>query len=271
MTVTQAPLDLRAAILRWAEAIRASGVPWRSGPDGHEDSGIYPSEMAAFLGVCELNRVEAVVESGRGQHAYSTQLLGEYAQRTRVPVVSIDLETNPAAAQACRRRLERYRQVRCLQGNAFEVLPEILHTLPTPVALLVDGPKEEAANRLSLIASQLYDVRVVAHHNCDLTWPWGRTFARLFPGAFLYERLGLEAFEEWQAFRAWEAEWVTRGQAAASNGRSLEHSSLALAAVPPGPHPWTRVVRWRRGLPSWALLRLWWAWRRRMDREAVRG
>ena len=73
---------LRTSILKWAQEIRAWNIPWHTG--------IYPREMAAFLGLCDFCGIRSIVESGRGAHAYSTQILGEYDERTGATVVSID-------------------------------------------------------------------------------------------------------------------------------------------------------------------------------------
>ena len=76
--------QLPARILKWAGEIRSWGVPW--------ETGIYPGEMAAFLGLCDLFGIQSIIESGRGEHAYSTQILCEYAEMGDVKIVSIDSE-----------------------------------------------------------------------------------------------------------------------------------------------------------------------------------
>jgi len=232
--VTEMATSLRAAIVKWAEFLQTWAIPWCTGDAPREDAGIYPGEMAAFLGLCEVAGIRSIAESGRGQHAYSTQILGEYADKTGVEVVSIDREPDPIRGAQVRERLKRYPQVRCLVGDAFDVLPDAMRGLRGPIALLVDGPKAYEANSLSLVASLLFDVAVVAHHS-HLDLPWGRRFAKLFPGAFHYEALGLSAIQEWQAFKRWEREWVkgyeTPDVSHGLLGRSLAASSLAMAVL----------------------------------------
>lgn len=244
---------LRAAILRWAGEIMTWDLGW--------DSGIYPGEMAAFLGLCDACAVRSVVESGRGE-GYSTQILGEYAARTGARVVSIDLETDPEQARRCRERLSRFAQLRCIVGDAFDVLPEAVDGLPGPIAILLDGPKLHAANRLSLVASVMFPVGVVAHHNCELVTPWGKEFAEVFPSAFHYESLGMAGIPEWDTLKRWEREWVRGYELPSIPGRSLAFSSLAMAVVSPEQRSKKRLVRLGAGAPRYnpMWLRLKWSW-----------
>jgi hypothetical protein len=217
---------LRSKVILWARQIRDWAIDWRTG--------IYPAEMAAFLGLCDYAKVQSIVESGRGD-GYSTQILGEYGDRTGTKVVSIDLEADANQAQACRGRLERYRNLTCLVGNAFAVLPHAVSIAPGPVALLLDGPKLEPANRLSLVATYMFEISVVAHHNCPLEARWGEEFSHLFPGAFHYEELGLMESIEWQEFKQWERICVDHyeqyDEVHKVRGRSLEASSLAMVVI----------------------------------------
>ncbi len=226
LTTTEAAL--REKTLKWGAQIRMWNLDW--------ETGIYPGEMAAFLALCDHAGVESIVESGRGLHAYSTHVLGEYADRTGVQVVSIDMESDPVRGPECRRRLEKYRRVRCVTGDAYEVFPEAIALLPGPIALLLDSPKEFGANRLSLVASILFPIVVIAHHNSDPGVPWANQFAKLFPGAFHYEQLDRGA-EDWAQFKAWEREAVRGYEVPGNPGRSLSRSSLVMARVAPGPRP----------------------------------
>ena len=149
--------QLPARILKWAGEIRSWGIPWKTG--------IYPGEMAAFLGLCDILAIKSIIESGRGEHAYSTQILGEYAERMRVIIVSIDF--SPVQRSASEERLGRYRNLRCVAGDAFDLLPDAARGLDGPMALLLDGPKLQPANRLSIVASYMFDVAVVAHRELE--------------------------------------------------------------------------------------------------------
>ncbi len=227
--LTNTAIALRERTLKWAGEIRKWNLDW--------ETGIYPGEMAAFLAVCELGEVESIVESGRGLHAYSTHVLGEYAARTGTQVVSIDMESDPVKGPECRRRLDKYKRVRCVTGDAYEQFPEAIGLLPGPVALLLDGPKGFGANRLSLVASILFPVRVIAHHNSDPGVPWTNQFAKLFPEAFHYEELARDVDDDWARFKAWEREAVKGYEVPGNPGRSLSRSSLVIAMVPAGPRP----------------------------------
>lgn len=243
--------ELRQSIARWAGAIQDWNIEW--------ETGIYPGEMASFLGLCSLLGVASIIESGRGD-GYSTQVLGAYADRTGVSVVSIDLESDRAQAAKCRQKVERYRRLRCLVGDAYNVFPAAAKGLPGPIALLLDGPKLQAANRFSLVASLMFPITVVAHHNCELVTPWGREFSSVFPGAFHHDELDMAQVTEWQRFKVWERESVRGYELPGIPGRSLSSSSLALT-IPGAEHRSYRQLlrlggRPIRSSPPW----LWAKW-----------
>lgn len=221
--------ELREKTLYWAGEIRKLNLHW--------ETGIYPGEMAAFLALCDISGASSIIESGRGLHAYSTQVLGAYSNWTGASVVSIDLESDPTAAAECRRALARYSRVRCVSGDAFRVFPDVVAALPGKIAVLLDGPKEFAANKLSLTASLLFPIAAIGHHNCDPGLPWSDQFARMFPGAFHYEQLAERRTSDWAEFKAWEREAVRGYELPGNPGRSLSRSSIMLAEIPPGPRP----------------------------------
>lgn len=218
--------ELKAKILEWSSEIQKWNIEWRTG--------IYPGEMAAFLGLCDHRGIKSIVESGRGEDAYSTQILGEYSKKNGTSIISIDFA--PTRSKPFQKKLEQYSNLHCISGDAFKALPRAIEDLQRPTALLVDGPKLHVANTLSTVTNVMFDIGVIAHHNCPLSSPWGEEFARLFPGAFCYEDLNLSAVPEWQEFKHWEAAWV-RGYEQFDKkhgmiGRSLQTSSLALATLP---------------------------------------
>lgn len=246
--------QLSAKIIEWANRIKGWEIEWQTG--------IYPGEMAAFLGLCDLWGVRSIVESGRGEHAYSSQILGEYSEQKDVEIVSIDL--SPVEGKGFHERLGRYRNMRYVVGDAFDVLPRAVQGLNGPIALLLDGPKLQPANRLSLVATIMFDIRVVAHHNCPLSSPWGKEFSRVFPNAFHYEGIGLCTCSEWHEFKQWEAKWVHHyevyDEAHGVPGRSLKSSSLAMAFVSPLLRSKRRLLELQGGLPWYHPTWLWAKW-----------
>lgn len=248
--------QLIVAIIKWAEFVKGLGIKW--------ETGIYPGEMAAFLALCELEGVDGIIESGRGDHAYSTQILAEYGQIKNVPIISIDMAR--VSKQTFRDKLEEYKNLKCLTGNAFTILPRAMHKLKDRIALLVDGPKMEIANRLSFTASAMFNnICIVAHHNCHVETPWGKEFGDVFPGMFHYEDLMLDDLSEWREFKEWEAAWVGNYELYDEThqviGRSLDASSLAMTVVSPGQRPTRDQVVNLKGdqfqySPSW----LWIKW-----------
>lgn len=247
--------QLKSHTLQWAHEIEKWSIEWRTG--------IYPGEMAAFLGLCDLYGIRSIIESGRGEDAYSTQILGEYSQETNTKIVSIDFST--VEGKTFQERLKGYPHLQCIIGDAFEVLPFIANNLVGPIALLVDGPKLRAANRFSFTACLMFDIQVVAHHNCPLLSSWGKEFSQLFPGAFHYEGLGLVSIPEWQEFKKWEREWVHGYEAYDEEhkmiGRSLYTSSLAMAILEKKPSFYRHLLKLQLGSldhnPLW--LRFKWA------------
>lgn len=216
-------------ILHWAQQIQGWNLEWITG--------IFPGEMAAFLGLCDEQNVQTIIESGRGRDAYSTQILGEYALKTNIQIVSMDF--SKITDENFHARMEKYKSyIDFLSGDAFSVTPRAFKNKKGPFALLLDGPKQEPANRLSLTASALWDVAVVAHHNTPPNTAWGKEFSNFFPDAFYYESLGLDNRKEWRAFKEWEAKNVANGN---WSGRSLGESSLVLARVPKEHHSKKRL------------------------------
>ncbi len=207
-------------IERWAQHIMSEEIPWFP-------SGIFPGEMAAFLGLCEHYQVETIIESGR-KHGYSTHLLGEFTRWAPCEAYSIDLEEDVATAAACRRRLSRYEGLELLAGDAFDLLPRVARRATGRIALLIDGPKKHDANRLSATAAALFDVVLVAHHNAGPQTPWGREFARWFPQARYYEEMGFEGASWFREFKEWERGVV--GDAPLGS-RSVDRSDMALAPL----------------------------------------
>ena len=207
-------------IERWAQRIMGEEIPWFP-------SGIFPGEMAAFLGLCEFYQVETVIESGR-RHGYSTQMLGEFTRWTPCEAFSIDLEEDAAIAADCRRRLSKYDGLELLVGDAFDILPDVARRATGRIALLIDGPKKHEANRLSATAAALFDVVLVAHHNAGPDTTWGREFAEWFPQARYYEEMGFEGASWFREFKAWEREVV--GDAPLGD-RSVDRSDMAIAPL----------------------------------------
>ena len=190
----------------WANKIRSWNMEWKTG--------IFPLEMASFLSLCDSHKIKTIIESGRGTDAYSTQILGKYAEITGAKVVSIDL--NPP-----QENLRRY-PIKFLTGNSFHILPDAFKKQPSPFAFLVDGPKGKEALRLSCAASYIWGIKVLAHHNVDSP----QMFKTIFPGSFYYEDKGMG--DLW-SLKQWEKETVKKG---IYTGRSLNWGESSLIMTP---------------------------------------
>jgi hypothetical protein len=186
------------------------------------EGAIFPSEMAFFLASCTVQNVSVVVESGR-QDGYSTEILGDWANRVAGQIVSIDLEQDAARAAACRRRLERW-PVEVIKGSAYEEFGRWTKSgSDARVAFLADGPKGWPA--ISMMAAAVTDqVHIVALHNLIPDRPERALFERFGGQGAFYESAVVDPGPRWKELRAKELEASRRLGAA----RSLDVSSLGI-------------------------------------------
>lgn len=223
-------------IIFWAETIKGWNIPWKTG--------IFPMEMAYFLAAAE--NCKTIIDSGRGPDAYSTQILDRYVETTGAKVYSTDFAAPESIHLSCK-------NVTLLTGDTKKLMPSVLGD--EPAALLLDGPKEFIANKLSSTAASLFNVKVVAHHNCFLDSPWGKEFKHYFPTAAHYEDLPVSQTPEFKALKEWEIAHTQNYEMKdkkGNTGRSMERSSLALAVL-------DKPVAAKKGL-------LYWNWKLRYGR-----
>jgi hypothetical protein len=214
--------------------------------------------MATFLGVCDVMQIKTVIDSGRGPDAYSTHMLGEFSEAKGISVYSFDL--TPVENKYYQNTLARFQHIRLYAGDVFSQLPEVLRQCEKPVALLVDGPKREEAVRLSLIASIVFDIRIVALHNCPPDAAWTRQFKKMFNQPSTVEDFNMADFPEWQSFRTWEQQItgnysVDSMERGVDLGRTLQTSSL-LTGLSEGYQGRKNLV-WKAGLRGWFLYHRW--------------
>ena len=215
---------------KWCRVIQDAARPYFAG-------GIFPRELAAFLAACDACSVDWIVESGR-QDGYSASVLADYGEVTGVPVASIDDVRDLARDAAARARLAG-RKITVLNGAAEAVLPDAVGEGARRVALLIDGPKGRAANRLILAAAATFPIVLFAYHGWRPDSVAGRELKRWFPDTTLAELDG----HEFAAFRRWEQELVTP----ALRSRSFERSSLAIGRVEFAVRPWPCLLIHDRG------------------------
>lgn len=204
----------------WAGRLQAIDPPWQFG-------GIFPSEMLSFLIACEKESVDCIVESGR-ERGYSTQVLAEYAAATGIPVVSLDLPQTPEIARETRERLAG-KPVQLVEGNALEVFGEIVPRDAQRIALLVDGPKEEAARRVLLAAAHCFPVVLVAVHGYYPDTQVGRALRGSFPDMRLTSEDDVRDDAALRSFAGWEREVV---KAVYDGPRDVASSTLGIARAP---------------------------------------
>lgn len=189
------------------------------------EGAIFPCEMVYFLAMAEIEGIKTIMESGR-QDGYSTIILGEFARRTGVRVISIDYEEDADRGRQCRERLAPY-PVETLVGDAFTLVGETLNgVLEEPMALLVDGPKSWSATALLHAAVANRKVKLIALHQHRDAAPTRALLDRIGPKAF-YEDFLTVSDGPWAELRARE-----KAALAQKTTRSLNQSSLAILLVP---------------------------------------
>jgi hypothetical protein len=110
----------------------------------YEPRGILHSEMALIIHTCRRLGVRRVIESGRAR-GQSTYMLAKYLPDANIH--SVELRDHPDEAIA-RDRLAPYPNVALYCGDGAVLLPEAARAFDShkgPTALLLDGPKGEAA------------------------------------------------------------------------------------------------------------------------------
>lgn len=211
--------ELAEALERWsAVALEQKWVPeWKPGA-------IFPREMVFFLAACEVAGVVNIVESGR-QDAYSTELIGLYAQMCGGLAHSIDFEPDRARAEECRRRLAGQPNLVLLKGHSIAFFgPILMGDRGKPTAVLVDGPKGYLAISMLLGASGFDWVRLGAVHNLNPGTAEREAFVRLSPGPHFYEEVRHRIGGNWSALEAEEK--ATYG--GRQEGRSVDQSTLGI-------------------------------------------
>lgn len=206
------------ALDRWSRL--ALELDWTS---DWVEGAIFPCEMVYFLAACDAARIRTVVESGR-QDGYSTRILGEYARRTGVRIVSIDFEDDADRAARCRAMLAPY-PIDLRKGNAFLAVVAAVRDAAGPAALIVDGPKGFLAQSMALSALACGDVGLLAFHNLpERTDFRGHVESLADRPAFYEAEVDPLDVPAWRELRAHEREHCARKGAR----RDLDASSLGI-------------------------------------------
>ena len=128
--------------------------------------GVFFSEGFAISSAMNECGVQLIIESGTA-YGGSTEMLALLCNNT--PIVSIDfckLYTDSGKYSA--KRLEKYKNVKLVIGNSFNVIPDILSNVKlNNIGLFIDGPKGyQALNLVSQIVQKYNDkISVVAVHD----------------------------------------------------------------------------------------------------------
>ena len=138
----------------------------------YREKGIINSEMLAVLAVTKQMNIELIIESGR-YSGQSTKVLAEFYKGTDVRIISIEHNRGEIAKQA-EKDLAGYKNLELLYGDSNVVVPRLFKTNQARrTAVLIDGPKGEAA--LKLMLSTLSHPNVLVGFVHDLPKPYRRT------------------------------------------------------------------------------------------------
>lgn len=189
------------------------------------EGSIFPSEMAFFLAVCNVEKIERIIESGR-QDGYSTAILGEWGDRTGGKIISIDLETDHDRAAACRNRLANFKSLQLVGGNAYAEFGRYALRSEVRTAFLVDGPKGPQAISMMAAALTKY-VCIVASHNLLPGRMEYDYFTSLGGDDIFYENALPNPGPNWIELRRRDSEHAARVGAV----RSIETSSIGVLVL----------------------------------------
>jgi hypothetical protein len=190
-----------------------------------KEGAIFPSEMAFFMAVCEVADIQCVVESGR-QDGYSTEILGDWADRNGATVFSIDLEHDVERAKACRARLARFKSLRLVSGNAYAEFGRVTKQLSQRTAFLVDGPKRSPAISM-MSAAMSENVHVIASHNLIAGSEEYDFFFKFGGSEIFFEQAISDPGPRWLELRERDIAHASKSQAA----RSVELSSIGVLVL----------------------------------------
>ena len=108
----------------------------------YEPRGIIHSEIALVLHLAHVLHIETIIESGRAR-GQSTYILGKYLPW--VDVHSIELRTSLPDEEFAKERLANLKNVKLYEDDGSILIPTLARMMPRRTAILMDGPKGEAA------------------------------------------------------------------------------------------------------------------------------
>lgn len=220
-------MELSTLIEKWAQtALEQNWVDkWQIGA-------IRPTEMVFFMAQCQKNNVNNIIESGR-QDGVSTEIIGNYVQKTGGRAYSIDWEMDREQAMNTRKRLAGNPCLCMLAGDVKYLFgPLVLSAKGKETAVLIDGPKGFYAMGLLFAAAALRQVSVIAIHNLSDTDTKTEKafFSKRISKPVFYEDVSTDTFS---ASSAWselkQKEHSVRLKLVAE--RASEPSSLAVGNI----------------------------------------
>jgi len=151
------------------------------------DGAMLPSEIMFLQEKILASKCDLIVECGR-QDAYSTVILGNFAKKHNIEVLSIDFDDNKVMLDNSINKLLGL-PVKCISGDIHFHVPTIIkdHS-ERRIAIIQDGPKGWEGLS-TLLAAVFYDqVMLIAQHNLHIGHK-SRNYFSSIPG-------GLNAFLE---------------------------------------------------------------------------
>ena len=140
--------------------------------------GIWESEMLLFYTTVKPLGPKQILESGRAR-GKSTLILARCFPESRI--VSVEYDRQSENATAAEMKLSNERNVELLYGDSREILPQ---RLQNGDAVLIDGPKDFRALKLTVDLLRTGKPCIVFVHDFPLNSPPRKFVERYFPNAF---------------------------------------------------------------------------------------
>ena len=136
----------------------------------YQPMGVFFSEALALVAAAELVGATHLIESGTAS-GQSTELLARYF-RSRMNITTIDADGTYGLFEKTKQRLAHHPSIRCIRGDSFKVIPQILRALPkgSRALVFIDGPKGNLGKELALRSLKHSRVALVAMHDTAEAW-----------------------------------------------------------------------------------------------------
>jgi len=127
----------------------------------YQPKGIWYTEAFLFCSICDLLKVDAIIESGVA-YGCSTDIFASYFD---FDIISVDIDQY-GTFENTKARLQRHKNLSMVKGNSLEIIPEILKDGDgVNVGVFIDGPKGTGAKNFRNNLSQFNNILCFGYHD----------------------------------------------------------------------------------------------------------